>query len=201
MRGGRPHADKKRTENVGVLCPFFDIELLAAMAQIAQRAFLAFRGACRADLATEPNNAMAKITLLCGLDQRNQCALHLDGVLAIGGHEAEPPADADAVGVCDDGGLFVNVAQQQIGDLPTDAGEFQKLVHLVGKRAAVIALQHGAGGLDIGGLGAEQTARTDDVFNVGDRRVAKALGIRVSPKQLAANDIDALFRDSADLLS
>ena len=62
---------------------------------------------------------MAKVGLLVDVDQRGKDFFHLVGILQVGGVHTEPSANTDAVGVCHDAALSVNIAQQKIGNFPS----------------------------------------------------------------------------------
>ena len=53
----------------------------------------------------------------------------MNGVFLVA--KSQAVGNADTVRIGNDGGFLVDVAENQIGDLPSDAGQRQKLVHRV----------------------------------------------------------------------
>ena len=74
---------------------------------------------------------MAKIALLLGGNDGDKGFFNLGGILASGGDKAQASTDANAMGICYDGGAMINVAQEQIGNLAANAREGQKGIHAV----------------------------------------------------------------------
>ena len=87
------------------------------------------------------HETVAQITALFGRDDLPECHLHLLRFLdAV--HKADLVAQADAVGVGDDGGLAEHVAHDEICALAAHAGQCQQF--LKGRRylAVVLVPQH-----------------------------------------------------------
>ena len=87
------------------------IELLAVH---SQGAFAAFGVSCGAAVTTKEDDAVAEVGAFLRGEDQAQLLFYLLGFLTHG--QTQTAADADAVGVADDGtGDAVEVAQQQIG--------------------------------------------------------------------------------------
>ena len=85
---------------------------------------------------------VAQVALLGGLHQFNKYFLYPCGAFFALRIKSKPPADADAMGICHDGGETEQIAAQEIGDLASDTGEAEQIVHFVWHFAAVFGQQH-----------------------------------------------------------
>ena len=142
------------------------IRLLFMLADVRNRTDLAFRGTCGANLTPEHYKTVAKIRLLFGENKGDEYAFYFERIFQRLGVQPDAAADAYAVGVGDDRRFFVDVAEQEIGNLASDSGEFQKLVHGVGKNAAVLVAEHDAGILNVFSLGLIESARAKDFLEL-----------------------------------
>lgn len=156
------------------------------------RAAFAFRLAGVADVPTEAHDAVAEIRALLGGQQLPQGHLGADGILFAGGGQSQPCADADAMGIGNDGGQPVHVPQQQVGDLPPHPGEAQQLLHGVRQHPAVFLSQHPALLLDGGSLGAVKPAGLHDLLDAGEVSFSQRLCRGKFPEQRLADDIHPL---------
>ena len=119
------------------------------------------------------HKAVAEIRGFFGWDDLAQRVFHLDRVLDIF-DKAQPVGQPDAVGIGDDGGLPIDVAQDQVGGLAADAGQFQKICHIVRHFAAEVGQQHLGAGFEVTRFGAEQAAGLDAFLNRLERGFGKA---------------------------
>ena len=79
--------------------------------KVGKGAHRAFGRARCANVTSKPNDAMAEVGTLGGGDERGHDALDLKRILFGLGISTEPSADADEVGICDDGGFSENIPQ------------------------------------------------------------------------------------------
>ena len=88
------------------------------------RAFSAFRGSGIADFSAKPHDSVAKRRgFLRGCDF-HQDFLNFVGCFLGFGVKSKATANADAMGVGDNGGLVEYVSQEQIGNFSPDPGKF-----------------------------------------------------------------------------
>ena len=86
--------------------------------------FLAFGFSGGTDFPAKQDDPMTEIVALLRGQNLAELTFHLFRLLAFG--QSQPSADADAVGVADNGsGLLMNIAQQEIRGFPPDAGDLQ----------------------------------------------------------------------------
>ena len=153
-----------------------------------QGAFLAFGLSCGADLPAEEDDPVAEVVALLRGEDQPQLALHLFRVLAL--RQAQAAADADAVGVADDGaGLFMDIAQQEVRGLAPDAGDLQQLLHGPRDPAAEIRQKHLTAQHDIPGLVLVKSAGADEIFHIRNVRRRHGLQGRVGGKQGGGHQI------------
>ena len=154
-----------KTIAIILLARFFLLLRKLPFAKLGDWAGFTSRGPCRADVTSELYDPMAEIRLLFGFDQLGKNFFDLMGVLQGRVVHAKATANADAMGVCYHGRLTVNVSEKEIGDLSSNTGERQQLVHGIGDAAVVLVAQNGASLLDACRLGTEESARADQIFN------------------------------------
>ena len=106
--------------------------LFAVVAKGSDWARRAFGGACGADISSKPDDAVTEVGTFLRVKKRRHDALDLGGISFVLGVCTKPSADADEMGVGDDGGLAEYVAEQKVRDLSADAREEKKLLHGVG---------------------------------------------------------------------
>ena len=96
-----------------------------------QRAFAAFGVPGGTAVPAEEDDAVAEVGAFLRGEDLPQLLFHLFGFLALA--QAQSAADADAVGVADDGaGDAVEVAQQEIGGLAAHAGSRSRFSMVLG---------------------------------------------------------------------
>ena len=100
------------------------------VAEVAQRAAFALRGAGRADGTAVQHHPVAEIVRFLRRQTPAQLLLNLHGVLAAV-RNAEPPRDADTVRVADIALLPVDVAEDEVGGFSSDTRQAEKIVHVV----------------------------------------------------------------------
>ena len=126
---------------------------LVFVAKMGKRAAFAVIATRHAVVSAKLHDAVAKIALLLGCDERNEMLFHLFGRFIGNRNESEAARNADAVGIGNDGRLVINIAKEKICDLSANAGEGQKRLHRVGKLAAKFFDEHFRGGNEIARLG------------------------------------------------
>ena len=94
----------------------------AIVTQRPQGAIFTVRLPCHTQRPAMEHHAVAEVVGLLRGNDTAQLLLHLQGILAAVG-DAQPPGDADAVGVADIAILAVNVAQDQVGGLAPHTGQ------------------------------------------------------------------------------
>ena len=132
--------------------------LFIMIANLPHGTILAFRGAGGAYLPPEMDDAVAEIRLLRNGNHRGKDPLHPEGILQLLGIEADPAADADAVGIRHDAAFFIDITEKQIGDLPAHAGQGQQILHGIRHAPLIGGEKHGGGFLQAFRLGAKQSA-------------------------------------------
>ena len=100
------------------------------VAEVAQRAAFALRGAGRADGTAVQHHPVAEIVRFLRRQTPAQLLLNLHGVLAAV-RNAEPPRDADTVRVADIALLPVDVTEDEVGGFSSDTRQAEKIVHVV----------------------------------------------------------------------
>ncbi len=134
-------------------------------------------------------DAVAEGTLLLRLDQRGQNFLYPGRILEGAVIKAQPPADADAVGVADHPRLSVYVTQQEIGDLPPYPGQSKQGFHVVRHQAVIHPHQDVAGRFDALRLGVVQAAGTDNGLDGGQIRLGHGFRRGEGGEQLPADQV------------
>lgn len=86
--------------------------------------YIASRGLCAADISAEVDEAMAGVGLIFARDRFGQYSLNSDGILQLFGIKTESAAYSDTVSVGNDAGDTEDVAEEKVGYLSSDAGEF-----------------------------------------------------------------------------
>ena len=161
------------------------------MGSLPQGAFSALGRASHTHLAAKPNDAVAEIRLLLGLDDGGENLFDLVGILQLLRIEAQPPANTDTMGVGNHGGLAVEIANDQIGNLPPHAGERQEIVDCVGHAAAKAGEELLRHGLQILGLHAIEAAGAHQLLDLSNGSLGHGLGGGEGGEQVLANQIDA----------
>lgn len=105
---------------------------------------------------------MAEIVGFFGRQNRSKLYFHFAGVFALA--DSKPAADADAVGVCYNGGLVVNIPNNQVGRFAADAGQAGQFFNGIWNNAAKIGFQHPAHGENISCLRFVKTAGMNVAF-------------------------------------
>lgn len=126
-----------------------------------------------ADIASKINEAVAGIGLLLLRNGIGKYSLDLQGILQFLGIKSEPSADADAMRIRNDTGDPENVAEQEIGDLPSDSGKLAELIYISRQLAAVFIAELDASRLDRRRLSSVKSAGTDDRLDILKRCVSK----------------------------
>ena len=93
-----------------------------------EHTIFAIRFPCIADLSAKPNEPMTKIRLLFGVYDLHKRLLHLFGRFAV--CKPQTIGNTNAMRICHDGGLAVDVSQNEIGNLSADPGERSRTVSL-----------------------------------------------------------------------
>ena len=96
------------------------------------------------------------------------------------------------MGVGDEAGRVVGVAEDDVGGFAADAGEFDELVHIVRHLAVVVICDGLAGGFDIFGLVAEEAGRFDVLFELLGGCLGVICGRAIFFEQVFGDDIDPL---------
>ena len=134
---------------------------------------------------------MAKV----GLDRLFNASVEdlfdLCGVLFTLGVKAESAADADAMRVGNDARLPEDIPEHEVGDLSSDAGECEELVHGTGHLTAVVAHEDGRRLFNALRLGFVQSAGADECLYFGKLGIRNRAKRRKSSKELLGDDIDA----------
>ena len=104
---------------------------------------------------------MAEVVALLGRQHGAQILFHLERHGALG--QAEPVCNADAVRVRHDGGLFVDVADDEVRGLAADAGQLRQLLDGVRDHTAVRIAQDVAHVENIFGLRLVQATGADQL--------------------------------------
>ena len=117
---------------------------------------------------------MAEVARFLRREYLTQLLFHTQRVLAAIG-ETQSPRDADAVRVADVGGLAVNVTEDQIRRLASDAGQRRELLHRAGDLAAVLFEQNFRALDEILRLGVVKSAGADHLADLLIRRVREGL--------------------------
>lgn len=152
---------------------------------------IASRRLCSTNISAEIDEAVAGIGLIFAWDRVCENALNLDGVFKLLGIKSESAADAYAMSIRYDAGDTEDVAEEKVGDLSSDAGEFAELFDVARQFSAVFVAKLNASRLDRRRLCAVKSARTDDIFNILKRCVGEVGKCRIFFKQVFANYIDS----------
>ena len=134
---------------------------------------------------------MAKIALLFLFDYSGKDSFYLYGIFLERGYKSEPTAYSYAVRIGNDSGLFINITEKEVCNLSSDTRKFEKLVHLVGNGAVILAFEDLAHGNDVTGLGLVKTAGADDLFHIGKLGSGKIVDGFIFFKEYPGHDIDS----------
>ena len=137
------------------------------------------------------NEPVAQAGLLLRRDHLFQGHFHLIGILAaVLGGQPKLSADADAVGIRHDGGVAVDIRQDQVSGLSANARQLEQFLHGIRDLSAVLLQQHDRGVFDIIGLGAEQAAGLYDGAKFLDIRRRKGFQRGETLKENRRHQID-----------
>ena len=112
------------------------------------RTLLASWGLCAANVAPEVNKAVAGIGLVFLRDSIGEYALDLDGILQLLGIKSESAAYSYTMSIGNNAGDAENVAEEEVGDLSSDTGEFAELICVARQFTAVFVAELDASRLD-----------------------------------------------------
>lgn len=135
--------------------------------------YITSRGLRAADISAKVDKAVAGIGLIFAWDRVCENALNLDGVFKLLGIKSESAADAYAMSIRYDAGDPENVAEEKVGDLSSDAGEFAELFDVARQFSAVFVAKLNASRLDRRRLCAVKSARTDYIFDILEGGICK----------------------------
>ena len=114
--------------------------LFIMIAYLPHGAIPAFRGAGGADLPSKMDDAMAEIRLLRYGNHRREDPFHPERVFQFFVIESQATADADTVGIRHDAAFFIDIAEEEIGDLASDTGKFAKLFYVAWQFSTVFVV-------------------------------------------------------------
>ncbi len=152
---------------------------------------IASRGLRAADISAKVDEAVAGVGLVFARDRFGQYSLDANGILKLFGIKTESAAYSDTVSVGNDAGNAEDVAEEKVGDLSSDAGEFAELFDVARQFSAVFVEKLDASRLDRRRLCAVKSARTDYIFDILEGRIGKRGKRRIFFKQVFANNIDS----------
>lgn len=109
---------------------------------------IASRGLRAADISAEVYKAVAGVCLVFARDRFGQYSLDANGILQLFGIKAESAAYSDTVSVGNDAGNTEDVAEEKVGDLSTNAGEFAKLFDVARQFTVIFVAKLNASRLD-----------------------------------------------------
>ena len=134
---------------------------------------IASRGLRAADISAEVDEAMAGVGLVLARDRVCEDALNLDRIFKLLGIKSESAAYSDTVSVGNDAGNAEDVAEEKVGDLSSDAGEFAELFDVARQFSAVFVAKLDTSRLDRRRLCAVKSARTDYIFDILEGCICK----------------------------
>ena len=134
-------------------------------ADVAQAAGGALGASGDADGAAVVYEAVAEVIALFRRDDLPQFALYFCRLFDIV-DEADQVAEADAVGIGDDGRFAEDIAHDEVGALSADAGQGQEFFEGLRHMVVVLVVEDAHAGADVAGLAAAQAAGTDDFFDL-----------------------------------
>ena len=122
-----------------------------------------------ADRSAKPNEPMTEIRLLLGLHDLHESLLHLFRSFAV----CKPQAigNTDAMCICHNRRLAVDIPKNQIGDLSADPGERQKVLHRVGNLTVKFFYDDSGKILDVLCFYLIHTTGIHELFDLTDGRV------------------------------
>lgn len=134
---------------------------------------IASRGLRAADISAEVDEAMAGVGLVFARDRFGQYSLDANGILKLFGIKTESAAYSDTVSVGNDAGNAEDVAEEKVGDLSSDAGEFAELFDVTRQFTAVFVAKLNASRLDRRRFCAVKSAGSNDIFYIGQLCIGK----------------------------
>ena len=133
-------------------------------ADIAQAAGGTLGASGDADGTAMVYKAVAEVIALFRRDDLPEFALYLCRLFDVV-DEADQVAEADAVGVGDDGRFAEDVAHDKVCALSADAGQSQELFEGLRHMVVVLVVKDAHTGTDVAGLAAAQAAGADDLLD------------------------------------
>lgn len=164
--------------------------LLRCLADVRKTALVAIWLAGGTHSASVQNQTVAEIRGCLRRDDGEQGFFHLGGIFDTV-YETDAVGKADAVRIGDDGRLVKNIAEDQVSGLPTDAGDFQQLLHCAGDDTVVVLQQILCGGVNIARFGIAQSAGANDFFDLCGFGLREGFQCRKDAVQLLRDDIHA----------
>lgn len=134
---------------------------------------IASRGLRAADISAKVDEAMAGVGLIFARDRFGQYSLDANGILQLFGIKSESAAYSDTVSVGNDAGDTEDVAEEKVGDLSSDAGEFAKLFDVARQFTVILIAKLDTSRLDRRRLCAVKSARTDYIFDILEGCICK----------------------------
>lgn len=134
---------------------------------------IASRGLRAADISAKVYKAVAGVGLIFARDRFGQYSLDANGILKLFGIKTESAAYSDTVSVGNDAGDTEDVAEEKVGDLSSDAGEFAELFDVARQFTVIFVAKLDTSRLDRRRLCAVKSARTDYIFDILEGCICK----------------------------
>ena len=134
-------------------------------ADVAEAAGGALRAPGDTDCTPVVDEAVAEVISFFGGDDLPQFALYFRGFFDVV-NEADQVAEADAVGIGNDGRFAEDIAHNEVGALAADTGQGKKFFKGLRHVIVIFLVQDAHAGADVTGFAAAESAGTDDLFNL-----------------------------------
>ena len=159
-------------------------------AEVGEAASLTLRPSGDADGAAVVDEAMAELVALFRGDNCAKSLFNFGRLLDVI-HESDEIRETDAVGIGDDGGLAVDITENQIGTLASDAGEREELLHGIRHDVVILLVEYRHAGMDVAGFRFAKAAGADNRFNRFGRGFSKGSNGRKRLQKVNHDDVDS----------